>query len=155
LGEEVTIDDLTVAAAEAARIGTATSVEDASDMTWFTVSVLVALKLDESSGGPIAVYENMYLVEASDSAEARAKAQRLGTAEATVKNSLTIDGKPAHSEFVGVRKIIEVRNPHPLDPSSDRPTDGTEVTYSLYEVSGEHALTQLADGQEVDLRYVE
>lgn len=125
-------------------------------MTWFTASVLVAIKPHGYTSGPVQVYENMYLVEAPTSSEALAKARKLGVEEAAIiDDGLTIDEEPAFREFVGVRKLINVSNPTPLRQDEDRPTDGTELTYSLYEVEDVQALQELASGNPLRLVYVE
>lgn len=125
-------------------------------MTWYTASVLIAMKPTNYKSGPIEVYENMYLIEAPSSQGAQDKAKELGKEEASIADDgLTIDGVPAVREFVGVRKVVSVSNPPPLDLDADRPTQGTEVTYSLFEVQDQDSLAKLAAGAAVEVRYLE
>lgn len=123
-------------------------------MTWFTASVLIAIKPESYAGGPIQVYENMYLLEAATAHDAFQKAKLLGREEAS-DDSLTIDDCPAICSFIGVRKLITVSNPFPLDLKEDRPVSGTEVTYAVYQVADEMAASKLANGEEVDVLYLE
>ena len=65
-------------------------------MTWFTASVLIAIKPEGYVSGSIQVYENMYLIEASTAHDASRKAEALGRQEASITaDDLTIDDKPA------------------------------------------------------------
>lgn len=125
-------------------------------MTWFTASVLIAIKPQDYVSGSIQVYENMYLIEASTAHDAARKAEALGRQEASITaDDLTIDDKPATRVFVGIRKLISVSNPAPLDLDQDRPIDGTEVTYAVYQVADEAALNRLAAGGQVEVLYLE
>lgn len=124
-------------------------------MTWFAASVIIALRSVSNEGGPILAYENVVLIEAASSGDALAKARECATAEVSVDDKLTINEQPAAKSLVGIRKLISISNPHPLDLDSDPPTSGTEITYSLFEVSSNEALEKLARGEEVALRYLE
>ena len=125
-------------------------------MTWFTASVLIAIKPEGYVSGSIQVYENMYLIEASTAHDAARKAEALGRQEASIADDdLTIDAKLATRVFVGIRKLISVSNPEPLDLDQDRPVDGTEVTYAVYQVADEAALARLAEGEQVEVLYLE
>lgn len=125
-------------------------------MTWFTASVLIAIKPKDYVSGSIQVYENMYLIEASTAHDASRKAEALGHQEASIADDdLTIDAKLATRVFVGIRKLISVSNPEPLDLDQDRPVDGTEVTYAVYQVADEAALARLAEGEQVEVLYLE
>jgi len=124
-------------------------------MTWFTASVLIAIKSESRADGPFLVYENMYLLEASSALEASSKAEKFGQGEMLIDDGLTINGERASRSFVGIRKLISVSNPEPLDQDEDRPVSGTEVTYALYEVADEKALKKLAKGEKVKITYLE
>ncbi|GAA5786670.1 hypothetical protein [Chitiniphilus shinanonensis] len=124
-------------------------------MTWYTASVLISIKPINYEGGPIQVYENMYLIEAPSSRDAIEKAQELGRQEVALDDELSIDGIPAVRTFVGIRKIVSISNPSPFDMDQTPPTNGTELTYALYQLEDEAALTRLAGGEEVYLLYLE
>jgi hypothetical protein len=123
-------------------------------MTWFTASVLIAIKPKSYAGGAFEVYENMYLLEAPTSSDAYQKAVLLGKEEESIDDNLKIDDLPAERSFIGIRKIITVSNPYPLDLDEDRPISGTEVTYALYQVADDQIATKLANGEDVDLTYL-
>ncbi len=124
-------------------------------MTWFAASVIIGIRRIDMPNGPTLAYENIILIEADTPDEALTKAKEYGGAEVSVDDGFTIDDKPAIKSLVGVRKLINVSNPYPLDLDKDRPTTGTEITYSLFEVENSEDLAKLAKGEEVALRYVE
>jgi hypothetical protein len=124
-------------------------------MTWFTASVLISIKPETYADGPFQVYENMYLVEAATDHDALQKAALLGRKVASISDGLTIDGIPAMRSFIGVRKLVSVSNPYPLDLDGDRPVSGTELTYALYSITDELTASKLANGEEVGVIYLE
>lgn len=123
-------------------------------MTWFAVHALVAMRPIDSAG-PINVYENVFLLEAEDSESARVLATQMARPEAEANDGFTINGDPAIRWLAGIRKVISVSNPDPLDLDADRPVSGTEITYSEFEVDSEDALRRLAAGEAVAVRYVD
>lgn len=124
-------------------------------MTWFTASVLIALKPLNYVSGEIEVYENMLLIEAATAEEANCQARKFGRVEASLDDGLTLNGVPIKREFVGIRKLITVSNPYPSDLDKDCPTNGTELTYALYSVSSIEQLKQLVEGNAVEVLYIE
>lgn len=123
-------------------------------MTWYAAHIIIGMKRRDGKG-PISVHENVFLIEAETFERASRIASREGAQQADLDDGLTIDGKPADYIFAGVRKIITISNPDPLDQTEDRPTTGTEITFSEFEVAGEAALRRLAEGKTVDIRYIE
>lgn len=123
-------------------------------MTWFAAHALITIQRTDLVG-PIHVYENVFLVEANDSEGARAKAIDFAKLEVEVDDELTVDGMPTVRKLAGIRKVISVSNPDPLDLDNDRPISGTEITYSEYEVFSEDALQRLIAGDAVTVRYVD
>lgn len=123
-------------------------------MTWFAASVIVAYRVVDNPTNPILVHENIYLVEGVDAIEALQKAEKYGHEEASVNDGLTLNDLPARAKFVGVRKLINISNPAPYNMDEVPPSEGTEITYSEYEVCDEKTLEQLANGEEVIVRYL-
>jgi len=123
-------------------------------MTWFAAHALVAMKRVDSIG-PIHVYENVFLVEAEDADHARTLATEMARAEVEVEDGLTVDGVAVARSLAGIRKVVSISNPEPLDLDMDRPVSGTEITYSEYQVESEDALLKLAAGEAVTVRYVD
>ncbi len=124
-------------------------------MTWFAASIILGIKPKIGQVESILVYENVVLVEAVCPNEARLKAEEIGEAEAAIDDGLMLNGLPAERVFSGIRKLVNVSNPPTLDLDKDNPTHGTEVTYSVFEVASEEELRSLANGGEVNVRYVE
>lgn len=124
-------------------------------MTWFAASVLIAMRTVEMNEGPIQVYENVVLMEAGTTEEALEIARQEADGVVKLDDNLTIDGKPATRSFVGIRKLITIRNPGGLDPDQDPPNTGTELTYSLFEVQTESDLLSLGQGNPVNVTYLE
>lgn len=124
-------------------------------MTWYAAHLVIGIMSSEKTAGPILVHENVVLVEAPSEADALGKAKTIGQTEAALQDGLTLNGAPAKRVFAGVRKLITVSNPETSNLDQDRPSDGTEITYSIYEVSNEEALKKFAAGSEVAVKYVE
>lgn len=124
-------------------------------MTWFAASIIVTTRPIEKSPGPILIYENVVLIEAKNSDEAFSKAAEYANAAIVIDDSLTVDDKPAVESFAGIRKLINISNPHPLDLDNAPPTTGTEITYSCFEVANEQDLVELVNGEDVVIRYIE
>jgi hypothetical protein len=124
-------------------------------MTWYAAHIIVSIRPIKPRKGPILVYENVILIEASDAEEAWTKARKHAEASIVEDESLRVNGAPATESLVGIRKIIEVSNRWPLSQSGDRPVDGTEITYSEFQVKNERALSKLAKGEETLIRYME
>lgn len=124
-------------------------------MTWFAASALIAIRKTTNENGPWLVYENVILVEAENSDEASAVAAGISRAEIAVDDGFTIDNISTVKTFAGIRKLVNISNPHPLDQDQDRPVTGTEITYSLYKIGNAADLKKLANGEEVSVQYVE
>ena len=126
-------------------------------MTWYAAHIIIAFRTERKDGAPILVHENVILIEAPNEDEAMEKAKAAGEfqVQPDASEGLRIGNRAARVEFIGVRKLISVSNPSPLSQDRDRPVDGTEVTYSCFELADEEALMRLSNGDDVTLRYVE
>jgi uncharacterized protein DUF4288 len=124
-------------------------------MTWYAAHVIVSVRPVKPRKGDIDVYENVFLIEASNEDEATDKARKFAEASVVKDDTLTVDGEPAALSFVGIRKVISVSNPWPLNQDGDRPVDGSEITYSLFRLKDEQALTKLVSAKEVVIHYIE
>lgn len=123
-------------------------------MTWYTANIVMAIKIIDQLDGELTVYENMVLFEASSMDEAFEKAQKYG-AEQILDESMTMNDLPARMSYAGIRKLVAISNPFPLDLDSDAPTTGTEVTYSCFALSDKAALDKFIAGDKVEVTYVE
>jgi hypothetical protein len=125
-------------------------------MPWYAAHAIVSYRTIKPSKGEIHVYENVILISAKDDDEANSKAQQYGEAYIVKDETLTtMEGEPVEESFVGIRKIIEIRNPFSLSPDCDKPVDRVEITYSSFKVKDEQALADLVNGDEVLISYLE
>ncbi len=122
---------------------------------WYAAHIVIGIMPIQKPAGTILVHENVVLIEAPSEAAALGKAKIIGQTEATLQDGLTLAGVPAKRVFAGIRKLITVSNPETSDLDQDRPSDGTEITYSVYKVSNEEELKKLAAGSEVPVTYFE
>jgi hypothetical protein len=106
-------------------------------MTWFAAHIIMAVKLKAKRQTRIPVWENIVLIEAGSEAEAFAKAEERGHSdEGDSDGTFRWNGQRAEWVFAGVRKLVECEDPE------ERPTDGTEVSYSQFELSSKQALAK-------------
>jgi len=78
-------------------------------MAWFAAHAITYFKLKSGVQDCFTVWENVYLIEASDGNEAQQKAEAWAKEEASANDgSLRIDDQPATMVFSGIRKIISV-----------------------------------------------
>lgn len=119
-------------------------------MSWYAAHVILYTKFKDGVQDVFPVWENVYLIEAASGDQAIQKATRLGQeAEGDSSGSYRYAGRLAQWVFAGVRKVIECQR------SEQRPESGTEVTYSVFQVSDEETLRRLAAGEEVGVSYEE
>lgn len=119
-------------------------------MKWYIAHIIMLIKFQDSNQDRFPVWENMVLLQASSEDEALDKARKIGIKNQSVTNSdFTWDNMPAYFVFAGVRKLIDCINPEQC------PNDGTEVSYSQFEVDSEESLNQLVSGESVFVQYVE
>lgn len=126
-------------------------------MAWFAAHCVSIVRFDdEEEQDSFPVEENVLLVEADSVEMAQAKAQALG-AENYDGDEVDWDGRQGTYVFVGVRKLVEcedaatVARPAPPPGTRWTPGDGTELTYSYFEIDGEEELSELMAGESVVL----
>lgn len=119
-------------------------------MTWYIAHIIMFVRFKDGNQGKYPVWENLILIEASSGEEAWEKAElRAKEDEGDSQGSFTWDGRPATWVFAGIRKLITCGH------RGERPTSGTEVSYSEFEVATEEVLQKLVRGETVELTYVE
>ncbi len=124
-------------------------------MIWYAANIVNVIRVRNGTQGSYPIWEDVYLIEAATDEEAVRKAEALGKENESDDPSLTYDGVPARMEFVGVRKVVRVRNAFPAHPDEIQPTNGTEITYSKYTVATEKDVARFASGEKVDTVYEE
>ncbi|MNS76717.1 hypothetical protein D3C72_1102730 [compost metagenome] len=122
-------------------------------MTWYTASLVSAIKLKNGKQETVPVFEDFFLIEADSHLSAMEKAVKIGEEHAMAEDSLLLNDMPAQKIFLGVRKIRSIYNPSPLNIDEDRPVDGSELTHSYYEVSDMDVAKSLACGKVVEIKY--
>lgn len=108
------------------------------------------VRFKDGSQDTYPVWENIVLIEASLEEEAWEKAEhRARRYEGDSDGSFTWGGRPATWVFAGIRKLTM------SDYLGARPASGTEVTYTELELATAEDLQKLADGDSVDVTYME
>jgi hypothetical protein len=76
-------------------------------MGWYAASVVMYFQLEDEPQAEFYLWENVYLIDAVDAAQARQKAEALGRLEeGDDDGSLRWNGKPARQVFGGIRKLL-------------------------------------------------
>lgn len=121
-------------------------------MPWYAASAMIVFRLKSGAQHRFTLHENVILVQGQDEVEARRKAEQFARDSNAADDTLTVDGLPAVAHFCGLRKLTAVSN---IYSDADVLGDGAEVTYSVFEVEDESAISALVDGDVVTVRYVE
>lgn len=117
-------------------------------MKWFAAHNIFYFRFKDGVQDTYPVWENIYLIEADGFDEARDKAAALGQQSAgDSSGTLHFVERPAELVFAGVRKVVSCVE------EDERPKDGTEITYSDFEVADRASLDDLAQGRSVVVRY--
>ena len=126
-------------------------------MAWFAASVVMYFRLKDEPQDAFHVWENVYLVDAPDGAQARAKAEALGRLEeGDDDGTLRFNDKPAEQVFGGVRKVLACA-PSLTGQAVDNSVveDGMEATYSTFTVGSREDLEAFIRGESVQVVYEE
>ncbi len=119
-------------------------------INWYAVSIIMLIKFDDGNQDTYPIWENIVLIKAESVSKAFKKAEKIGKDyERTKEGSVTCNGRLATEVFAGVRKLIE------CDDSEERPSDGTELTYSQMVISDENSFSRFVQGKSVNLLYEE
>ena len=127
-----------------------TAEKDEYIMKWYAAHIVMYTKFNEGIQDIYPVWENVVLLQSNSDEDALEKAilhgkEEEGDSDGTYK----YNNRSATWVFAGVRKIIEC-----VDPK-ERPSDGTEITYSDFTVESYEALQKLANGKTVTIVYDE
>lgn len=119
-------------------------------MPWYIAHIIMYFEWKIQTQPEYLVQENLYLVEATSSREATTKAEILGRMdESPEDDGLFIGDQPARLRLAGVRKVVECL------PPDERPTHGTEVSYTELTVDSLATVQALAAGKDVTVTYAE
>jgi hypothetical protein len=126
-------------------------------MGWYAASVVMYFQLEDEPQAEFYLWENVYLIDAVDAAQARQKAEALGRLEeGDDDGSLRWNGKPARQVFGGIRKLLTC-SPSLLSrtANNEKLEDGMEATYSAFMVSSREDLDTFIRGEPVKVIYEE
>ena len=125
-------------------------------MTWYAASAVLYFKpRDRKPQREVLVWENVYLIQATSPAKAKAEAMKLGKADAVDDPEQTLDGRFVKTVFAGLSKLVEVGpSPIRIGPSPVKKIEsGVEATWSEFVVKSEAEVKQLVAGKPVKLIY--
>ncbi|MEX2140627.1 MAG: DUF4288 domain-containing protein [Pirellulales bacterium] len=123
---------------------------ETTEMTWYAAHIVMFVELKEPRQERFPVWENVVAFRANSEDEAFEKAERYGRAEEGDDGGSFRWGKsPARWVFAGVRKLTE------CESLGDRLEDGTELTYTEFELQSREDVKRLASGKPVQARFNE
>jgi hypothetical protein len=118
-------------------------------MNWYAAHIIMYVKFKDDNQDKYPIWENIVLIMAESDEQAMQKVtERAKRDEGDCEGSFTWEGRPATWCFAGVRKLISCEDP------TERPDDGTEISYSEMEVTSPEAFAELVKGEEVGIRYI-
>ncbi len=119
-------------------------------MTWYAAHSIMYVKFTDGKQDKYPIWENIILIEASSDEEALEKAEkRAKEDQSESENDFNWEERPASLNFAGIRKLISCNNPE------NRPTDGTEISYSQMEIKTKDDLAKFLQGDSVMVLYEE
>lgn len=117
-------------------------------MAWYAAHVVMVIKFKNCIQDKYPLWENIILIQAEDDDTAFQKAEtRARQDEGDSQGTFTHEGRPARWVFAGIRRLVDCTDP------SERPTDGTEITYLEIELPDHHDFQHYLDGKPVKLLY--
>jgi hypothetical protein len=117
-------------------------------MSWYVANALLFCRFKDGVQDVVPVWENMYLIEAESAEHAMQRARdRAKEDEGDSEGSLLYNDRPCELVFAGVRKVTACEN------ESERPSNGTEVTYNELLLDSMALLDNLARGEPVQVVY--
>ena len=120
-------------------------------MAWFAAHAVMYFRLKSGVQQGYRVWENVLLVQASDSREAWERGIELARLEeGDDGGSLRIDDQPCELVFGGLRKVVEVSHVG----IENVPQHGDEISYSEFEVADAGVLRRLIAGEDVAVEYL-
>ncbi|WP_338847478.1 DUF4288 domain-containing protein [Massilia sp. W12] len=122
-------------------------------MLWFGAHIVMRVFYKDGDQDNCLVMENVILISANDDEEAEQKAETIGRSlEGDSEGTFTWKNRPAYWGFVGVRKLVEIRN---SKSSNDEVDDASEISYSILDIESVELLRKFMEGEEITLKVVE
>jgi hypothetical protein len=123
-----------------------------NSMKWYSVHALHYFEYIDGEQNDHLVWEHVYLIRADSFDQARQRGElRARQDETDSAGSLTLNERPARLRFAAIRKAVECQD---LDIQSGLPTDGTELSYSEFNVSSQAEFAKLTAGESASVSYL-
>jgi len=125
-------------------------------MRWYAAHLVETIKLKRGKQDIFPVCESIVLINANSVKEAFEKASRYGEEYSRAQDSsqLTLNDRPAKSEFVGVRAITELfDNPIEVKVRGKVP-DIIEITWIDYEIESMEKIQEMVKGRSLTANIV-
>ena len=121
---------------------------------WYAASAIIVTRLKDAPDECPLIEERVYLIRAPDDDNACEKANAFAKQEEEAEFQFEYDGRPAREQFMGIRKLITIRS-HVNDTRlhADEPRDGSELTFSYFQLQDKNDLQALVDGDPVRILY--
>lgn len=142
-----------MAAVTSKSVGTSITARVKPNMFWYSAHLVLRVMFKDGENNNFPVMENIVLIFADDENAAYVKAEALGfSLEGDSDGSFTWNDRAATWKFVGVRKLLEIRNSHSRNDSID---ENSEASYSTFEFDNAATLRQFMLGEVVSLKVLE
>jgi hypothetical protein len=94
---------------------------------WYAAHTIMRYRYLDTQTDSLVGYENILIISAQNPADAIARARIAGREDEVLTPGHSLDGRPAHLVFAGVKKVVECC----LTPGApDVFSDGNEITYN-------------------------
>lgn len=114
-------------------------------MPWFCAHAVVYFQFKDGKQDHFPVWENVYLIQASDAEQAWTKGiARARSDEGDFAGSLHFEDRPATLVFAGLRKVISVSHLG----TEGQIADGDEVTFSQCRFADTDSFRKFVNGEE-------
>ncbi len=121
-------------------------------MTWFAASIIIGFEVNGGSEGEMLVEEQVHLIEAPSSEQARASAELIGKEIEALNDGLMIGNKPARRLYAGIRRIVSTQNLY--GDADAQPRHGCELTYFRMVLKSRDDLVVFIQEDDVQLQYL-
>ena len=116
-------------------------------MNWYAAHIVMFVEFKIAVQRRFPVWENIVLIHAESEDAAFEKAEKHGhLAEGDDDGTFRWGDHPAEWVFVGVRKLTQCESPE------KRPGDGTELSFTEFELESRDAVKKLAGGKPVQAK---
>jgi hypothetical protein len=118
---------------------------------WFAVHAFHYFQYKDGIQDEYSGWENIYLIEAENVAEARMKGLfRAKADEGDSEGTLTVNGRPATVVLGGILKLVDCID---LDLVTDKPVNGTEVSYTDLTLPSKEEFEKFVSGKTATVVY--